>query len=94
MLKWLQKLSPDFDATLRRFPLAIGMAALGTLIAIAFINDWMGEGADFWPELAFGLFTGAIFATAGSLFAESRPDAKAAIVIRRSEEHTSELQSD
>ncbi|HHG90316.1 MAG TPA: DUF4153 domain-containing protein [Devosia sp.] len=81
MWKWLADLSPDFSTTLRRFPLAICMAALGTLIAIAFINDWIGEGTDFWPELAFGLFTGAIFATAGSLFAQSRPDAKISIVV-------------
>ncbi len=81
MLKWLQKLSPDFEATLRRFPLAIGMAALGSVIAIAFINDWIGQGGDFWPELAFGLFTGAIFATAGALFAQSRSDARASIII-------------
>lgn len=73
---WLERQAPDFVETWRRFPLAIILAALNTLLILAAINglEWVEH--DAWGRAAFGLATGAVLAVAGVYFAESRPDAK------------------
>ncbi|GEM_PF-1381635 len=81
MQYWLEKFAPDVDATLRRFPLAVLLAALGTILVISLSTALISDSLETWFKLAAGLFTGAIFAAAGVLFAESRPNARAAILI-------------
>jgi len=78
---WLERQAPDFLQTWQRFPLAIFMAALNAAIVLGAINDqhWLQD--EVWARAALGLATGAVFATAGVYFAESRPDAKLAGVV-------------
>src|SRR5262249_27171462 len=74
--RWLERQAPDFIKTWRRFPLAIVLAALNTLLVLAAINnvEWVKE--EVWGRAAIGLATGAVLAVAGVYFAESRPGAK------------------
>ncbi len=74
---WLERQAPDFVATWQRFPLAIALAALATIIFIGAINnvDWLAD--EVWARAALGLATGATLAVAGVYFRESRPEAKA-----------------
>lgn len=74
--KWLHRNAPDFIVTFQRFPFAIILGATASFLFIALINDWIYGGSDMWPRLLIGLATGAIFATAGQLFCESRPEAR------------------
>jgi hypothetical protein len=73
---WLERQAPDFLATWQRFPLAIFMAALTTLIALGAINGQFWLQQEVWGRAAFGLATGAVLAVAGVYFAESRPENK------------------
>lgn len=75
---WVEKQAPDFLLTGQRFPFAILLAALTTLIVIGAINDidWMRD--EVWGRAALGLATGAVLAVAGVYFAESRPEARIA----------------
>jgi hypothetical protein len=74
---WLQRLAPDYVATARRFPFAIGLAAVMTAVALYVINATPDD-FEPWARLAAGLATGAVFAVAGVFFAESRPEARVA----------------
>jgi len=62
---WLERQAPDFVETWRRFPLAIVMALLLTLIALGMLNyvDWLRQ--ETWARAAAGLATGAVLAVAG-----------------------------
>ena len=73
---WLERQAPDFVVTWRRFPLAISMAFIMTLIALGAMNDveWLRQ--EVWARAAAGLATGAVLAVAGVYFADSRPEAK------------------
>lgn len=75
---WLEKQAPDFLSTGQRFPFAIVLAALTTIVVIGAINgvEWMRE--EVWARAALGFATGAVFAVAGVYFAESRPEARIA----------------
>lgn len=73
MQRWIKQFAPDILATFARFPLAIILAALGTLITIGLTNNWLADSLlEPWFRLASGLSIGAVFATAGSLYGESR----------------------
>lgn len=76
MTMWqrFNRLSPDLVATLSRFPLAVGLLALGTILSLAGINELVDLESEHWARLIVGVFTGAIFAVAGRLFTETRPD--------------------
>lgn len=66
------RLSPDVPVTFRRFPLAILMTGLATLILIGAMTGVLQANSEMWGRLTAGLATGAIFATGGALFAETR----------------------
>lgn len=73
MQQWIKQFSPDILATFTRFPLAIILAALGMIISIGLTNDWFEYYLlEPWFRLAAGLSIGAVFATAGVLYGESR----------------------
>ncbi len=76
LVAWLQKLAPDFVATGRRFPFAILLAALTTIVGLALINAPSDLRDPFWERLLIGLATAVPFALAGVMFAESRRDAR------------------
>lgn len=78
---WLEKQAPDFLMTGQRFPFAILLAALTTIIVIGAINglEWMRD--EVWARAALGLATGAVLAVAGVYFAESRPEARLAALL-------------
>ena len=71
-LKKLENFAPDISGVTKKFPLTIIFLAIGTLLVIALTNDYLPEKGDFWPLMALGFFTAAIFATAGRLFSQSR----------------------
>jgi len=71
ILGWVGRQAPDVAATTRRFPFAIFLLALGTVFALWLIGDGSLAHEDLVARLAAGLFTGAIFAVGGQLFAES-----------------------
>ncbi len=71
-LKKLENFAPDISGVTKKFPLTIIFLAIGTLLVIALTNDFLPEKGDFWPLMALGFFTAAIFATAGRLFSQSR----------------------
>ena len=71
---WSERLAPDVLRTWRRFPLAVPLQVLATLVALAVINDWLSSRDEFWARAFGGLATGAAFSVAGNLFAESRLD--------------------
>ena len=70
---WGARLAPDLPDTLRRFPLPIAFAAAATIGILALTNELVPHGQESWVRGVLGLATGAIFALAGALFAESRP---------------------
>lgn len=74
---WLERQAPDFLQTWQRFPLAIVLAALNTVIVLGAINEVQWLQQEVWARAAFGLATGAVLAVAGAYFAESRPEATA-----------------
>lgn len=79
---WSEGLSPDLTATIRRFPLAIAMETAATALLVAMVNGWIpGFSDDSWGRALAGLVTGAIFALAGALLRESRPDKRVAGVL-------------
>ncbi len=73
---WLERQAPDFLSTFRRFPFAIVLAALNTVVVIGAINEiaWLRDEA--WARAALGLSTAAVCAVAGVYFRESRPEAR------------------
>ena len=75
---WLEKQAPDFLLTGQRFPLAILLAALTTMVVIGDINDVHWLHRELWERTTLGLATGAVLAVAGVYFAESRPEARTA----------------
>ncbi|MGV3490704.1 MAG: DUF4153 domain-containing protein [Devosia sp.] len=80
---WLNWLAPDFVATGRRFPLAIGLALLTTAVGIMLINAPYGMRDAFWERLWLGFATAAVFAVAGAMFSESRPTARLTGLVLR-----------
>lgn len=66
------RLSPDVPETLKRFPLAILLAGLATLLLIGGTTELLVENGELLFRWMMGLATGAIFATGGALFAETR----------------------
>lgn len=77
---WLQRLAPDVAATVRRFPLAVILAACATAVFLVGANFERWLDPEGWARLFIGLATGAILAVAGVFFAESRPQAKRAAI--------------
>jgi len=76
---WSERLSPDLTSTFRRFPLAIALETGATAVLVALVNEWVPHDIDdSWMRALGGLTTGAIFAMAGALFRESRPDQRTA----------------
>jgi len=71
---WLGRLAPDIDLVVRRFPLPIVLLALGAVAFVASVNTWVNPADEFTLRVVLGLWTAAVVATAGVLFAESRPD--------------------
>lgn len=59
------RLSPDVPQTLRRFPLAIVLTGLATLVVIANLTELITDDQETWGRVIMGLATGAIFATGG-----------------------------
>ena len=71
MPQWIKNLAPDVAKTLARFPLAIILSFLSTILTIYLINrtpDKLEE----WFLLVAGLSIGAVFAVAGVLYGESK----------------------
>jgi hypothetical protein len=68
--------------TLKRFPLPIVFATLGTAIYLAMVNGIAPEGYAFWPALLYGLGTAAIFALAGDLYGESHEGSFLVVLYR------------
>ncbi len=68
-------LAPDFWRTIARFPAAVGLAAVATVVILLLINGVVDDANDIWPRLALGLGTGAAAAVAGVLYVESGPHA-------------------
>ncbi len=75
---WLEKQAPDFLQTGQRFPFAIVLAAIATVVLIGDINDIGWLRGESWERAFLGLATGAVLAVAGVYFAESRPEARVA----------------
>jgi len=67
---WLR---PRVAATFGRFPLAIILQLVATVLALAAGNDWFWQGEPSKYYWSFAVTTTAIFALAGSMFGESRP---------------------
>jgi hypothetical protein len=72
----IDALAPDLLDTMRRFPLAIALDAVATVLLIASINEWITLGGEPWLRAIAGFGTGAILAVSGELFVESRPTAR------------------
>ena len=82
MHTWLKNIAPDISATLARFPLAIVLAALGTLMTIALLDDWFVQPTlEPIVRLAAGFSIGAVYATAGVLYGESAGKKSISFVI-------------
>jgi hypothetical protein len=77
----VDRLAPDLTATLKRFPFAILLLAGTAILALIALNAGSGLDEEFWWRLVLGFATGAVTATAGSLFAESRPDRPALSIV-------------
>ena len=75
---WLEQLAPDFVATYKRFSFAILLAAITTTITLGSINEIVWLWDQVWFRAIGGVATGAVFSVAGTLFAESRPEARRA----------------
>lgn len=70
----MERFAPDIVNTLRRFPWATLLLALATIVFVGLINGQLDKTGDFWQWICAGLLTGVIFALAGRVFAESRPN--------------------
>lgn len=77
-MEWLERLAPDVTATLRRFPFAIVLTAIGTIVALVSINELTSLQAEDLMRWFAGFATAAVCAVAGVLFRESRPEARGA----------------
>jgi len=77
----VDRLAPNLMATLKRFPFAILLLAGTAILALVALNAGSGLDEEFWWRLVLGFTTGAVTATAGSLFAESRPDRRALSIV-------------
>ncbi|MBI4048694.1 MAG: DUF4153 domain-containing protein [Devosia nanyangense] len=73
--EWLDRLAPDLIATLRRFPFTSLLLLCTTAAILAMLNEFVSISDEFSWRVIGGLATGAVFATAGVLFHESRPEA-------------------
>ncbi|HVW92229.1 MAG TPA: DUF4153 domain-containing protein [Devosia sp.] len=73
----------SFDgAAFRRFPLAIAMQTVATVLVVGVVNGWLADLGDAdWMRAIAGLSTGALFALAGNLFLESRPERRAEGIV-------------
>ncbi|MFD1944186.1 DUF4153 domain-containing protein [Paradevosia shaoguanensis] len=76
--EWLDRLAPDLIATLRRFPFTSLLLLCTTAAILAMLNEFVSISDEFSWRVIGGLATGAVFATAGVLFHESRPEARIA----------------
>jgi len=74
--EWLDRLAPDLVATLLRFPLASLLIACTTVAVLIAISNPGDLPEDIWVRIVGGLATGSVFAVAGAIFAESRPEAR------------------
>lgn len=73
MPNWVHRLSPDLAAAFRRFPLAIVLSGLATMLIIATHYDLLARyGVTSWSRHSPGLLLAALYAAAGSLLVESR----------------------
>jgi MFS family permease len=73
MRVWLEALSPDFAATVRRFPFAIVLALVGAVLLMLGVNQVEPFKDPYWGRLFIGIAAAAGFSVGGTLFAESRP---------------------
>lgn len=73
MKTWLEALSPDFAATLRRFPFVIALALCGAVLMTLGTNAIEPFTGAYWGRVFIGIASAAGFALGGALFAESRP---------------------
>ncbi len=69
---WFTRQAPDVAATFRRFPLAVALLAIGTVLLIALLNEWFVDGDDLFGRLMVGVLAGSFYAVAGALLNESR----------------------
>ena len=76
-IAWLEGFAPDVWATVRRFPVAIALAALATACGLFITNyaPWLSY--EDWIRLFVGFACGAVCAVAAVFVRESRPEAKA-----------------
>lgn len=79
----MEKFAPDIAQTVRRFPFAIVLLAIATILLIGLVSEYLNEGDETYIRLTLGLFTGALFATAGQIWSErtGRPKALQAVII-------------
>lgn len=75
-MHWLEKLAPDVVSTARRFPFAIVLAAIVTIIGLVQINDLSTVPSDDLMLWIAGFATAAVCAVAGVMITESRPDSR------------------
>lgn len=73
MKAWLEALSPDFAATLRRFPFVIALALVGAVTMMLGTNAVEPFTGPYWGRVFLGIASAAGFSVGGTLFAESRP---------------------
>lgn len=73
MKAWLEALSPDFAATVRRFPFAIVLALAGAILMMMGTNAIEPFTGPYWGRVFIGIASAAAFSVGGTLFAESRP---------------------
>ncbi len=84
MANWTKKIenfAPDIAKTIKRFPLPVLFLAIATFLFIAIVNNFLSEKDNFWPLLAAGFATAAIFALAGRLFNESKSTNIIALIV-------------
>ncbi|MEX2277999.1 MAG: DUF4153 domain-containing protein [Cucumibacter sp.] len=79
----LEQLAPDVNATFGRFPLAVILILLATVVFVAAINEFVPPSDELWWRIVAGLGTGAVFAAAGKFIAESRPGTRIAALVLR-----------
>ncbi len=81
LLNRIKNIAPDMTKTFLRFPLPILFLAISTILFIGITNDIIPDKEDFWPLMALGFLSAAIFATAGRLLSESREKNIVSIII-------------
>ena len=77
----LNKVAPDIRGTFLRFPVAIFLLGLSTILFIARLNNLLTDVGEFWFRLGLGLYIGAIFSVAGVLFARSAKRSMASVIL-------------